>query len=250
LDEIVLARGDGTLVIYAQTLGVDIARYELGEFTDLLTVNGDQWKDGHKIIDTILCRLGYTWAADIERIYYGMVHTTAGVMSSRRGQAILIDRLLDETEAALAKRRAGPGGDEADIPALTLGVVKHALLRAPYAKTFTFDPDGLFAEPYDEYLAMLAGIRPDLASPAPSPPARGRDKSARLAMLDLAAFPTLVDKAAADRDPTRLSRFLRALTAELAAAEGTLDEPVVRAAGTVLRRGLGVLNIDTPSAYR
>lgn len=232
LGEVTMRRTDGSLVAYAQLLGISITRWRTCPFEVAVVVSGSQWKSGHQVIDAVLRLLGYDFPDRYRRIHYGMVRLPDGTMRSRTGNTVLVDDFLDDLERRLATRGATSAAD----------LAKYYLLRRRIDKDVVFDDNEL----WDEVRPELERIRRALAVAEAGGVGGGTHESgadARVATLLIDAFPQVVERALADLDPSVLVRHSRDLAAAVSGPwlpPGHLLWPAV---AVVLRRGLALLNV-------
>lgn len=211
----------------------------------------------------------------LRHVWFGLMRLPDGLLSTRMGNAIKLDRLLDEAEKRALElvQQASPDmpadQQQAVARAVGIGAVKYAdLSQNPQsAVTFTWEKalamDGNSA-PYLQYAhARIASVIDKHAERFPgtdyraapmvidSPPAR------RLAVR-LARYPDAVRDAASQEKPSLLADALYDLSQAYSSfyqnvpflkAEAGLRESRVRLCALtarVLRHGLGLLGIDTP----
>ncbi len=211
----------------------------------------------------------------LAHVWFGLMRLPEGTFSTREGNVIKLERLLDEAEErALALVRASsPDLPEAQQRAIAravgLGAVKYAdLSQHPQSLvTFTWDKalalDGNSA-PYLQYaFARIASVRDKYAERFDAAaldrhPIRFTDPSERRLALHLLRFPDAVLRAASAFRPSLLADYLYELAQAysrfyqnvpfLRAPEG-VRESRVRICGAVaraLRAGLDLLGIETP----
>jgi arginyl-tRNA synthetase len=208
-------------------------------------------------------------------VWFGLMRLPEGTFSTRQGNVIKLERLLDEAEArALAiVKESSPGLSDAQqreiARAVGIGAVKYAdLSQNPQSLvTFTWDKalalDGNSA-PYLQYAyARIASVRDKYADQFP-----GRDFcAAPIALIEpvekrlarrLVRFPDVVVRAAHAYKPNHLCEYLFDLAQVystfyqtvpfLKAAEGVRESRVrlCDLTARVLRQGLSLLGIETP----
>ncbi len=218
-------------------------------------------------------RLG--WRVNLVHVWFGLMRLPEGTFSTREGNVIKLERLLDEAETrALALvREASPDMPETqqrDVArAVGIGAIKYAdLSQNPQSLiTFTWDKalamDGNSA-PYLQYAcARISSVQDKYrerfpqGDPAQWPIILGEPVERRLA-LRLIRFPSVVLRAAALYRPSVLADYLYDLAQTYSSfyqnvpflkAEEGVRESRVRLCGLVvrtLRQGLNLLGIETP----
>ncbi|NNJ88510.1 MAG: arginine--tRNA ligase, partial [Eudoraea sp.] len=150
LDEKIVLRSDGTAVYMTQDIGTAIQRVR--DFPDIngmvYTVGNEQ--DYHfKVLFLILKKLGYSWAAHLYHLSYGMVDLPGGKMKSREGTVVDADDLITEmTQTAanisseLGKLDAYSEEEKAALySTVGLGALKYYILKVDPKKRILFDPE-------------------------------------------------------------------------------------------------------------
>ncbi|MDA0578161.1 MAG: arginine--tRNA ligase [Verrucomicrobia bacterium] len=290
-----LAReSEGAQVVFLEEEGlpVCIVRKRDGAFnyatTDLATVQSrvaefkpekivyvtDERQQLHfRQIIAICRRIGIT--TDLQHVWFGLMRLPEGTFSTRQGNVIRLESLLDEAESrALAIVQASspqmePAKQREIARAVGIGAVKYAdLSQNPQTQiVFTWDKalalDGN-SGPYLQYAyARIASVRDKYAErhPGQDPetfPLQITEPIERTLAVTLSRFPETIVRAAAASRPSIVADYLFDLSKTyssfyqnvpfLKAPEG-IRESRVRLCGLVarvLRAGLDLLGIETP----
>ncbi|WP_369047505.1 arginine--tRNA ligase [Tenacibaculum sp. UWU-22] len=149
LDEKLVLRSDGTAVYITQDIGTAVQRTK--DFPDvngmIYTVGNEQ--DYHfKVLFLILKKLGYSWAANLYHLSYGMVDLPSGKMKSREGTVVDADDLIDEmtdTAKLISEELGKLEGYSAEekeklYKTIGLGALKYFILKVDPKKRILFDP--------------------------------------------------------------------------------------------------------------
>ena len=215
------------------------------------------------------------WQANLVHVWFGLMRLPEGTFSTREGNVIKLERLLDEAEQrALALVQASspdmPEAQQREVArAVGIGAIKYAdLSQNPQSLvTFTWDKalamDGNSA-PYLQYAcARIASVLDKYRERFPDGdcarwPVQLQEPVERRLGVRLLAFPSVVARAARLYRPSLLADYLYELAQTyssfyqnvpfLKADEG-VRESRVRLCGLVartLREGLGLLGIETP----
>jgi len=279
-----ILRSDGGTLYTTRDIAAAVDRYETFKFDKCLYVTGNeqslhfaQWM---KVVEL----MGYPWAGGLEHIPYGMYLFESGKMSTRRGDVIKIEDLLNET---VAKTLAIIDEKNPDLPnkefvaeQVGIGALKFNKLYNSRIKDTVFDWDRMLSfdgetGPYVQYtharacsvlkkslstdssmdfgalgLALISGPTFDASLLADDEPFE--------VMRIIHDFPAKIKDAATKYEPFIIARQLIALAQAYNAfyhkhqilAE---DEPVRRArlaltaaVRQVLKTGLGLLGISAP----
>ncbi len=213
--------------------------------------------------------------ARLIHVWFGLMRLPEGAFSTRQGNVIKLERLLDEAEArALAIVRETspemPPEQQREVArAVGIGAVKYADLSQNPQSLVTFTWDKALAlegnsAPYLQYAcARIASVRDKYAAlfPGRRPedwPLRFAEPVERRLALQLLRFPDAVRRAAQQCRPNVLADYLYETaqiysrfyqTAPFLKAEEGLRESRIRLCGIVrraLRQGLDLLGIETP----
>ena len=211
----------------------------------------------------------------LSHVWFGLMRLPEGTFSTRQGNVIKLEALLDEAESrALAViQTSRPEMPEADAKKLAkqigIGAVKYADLSQDPKTLITFSWDKALAldgnsGPYLQYAyARVKSVRAKYAEQFPGAdpdafPLLLDDKLERALALKLAAFPGVVQRAALTFRPCVLADYLYELSQTYSSfyqqlpflkAEPGIRESRVKLCGmtaSVLSRGLGLLGIETP----
>lgn len=286
------SEGATIIDLESEGLQVCIVRKKDGAFnyttTDLATVAGrveefnpdtiiyftDERQQLHfRQIFAVCRKLGVT--TKLQHVWFGLMRLPEGVFSTRQGNVIKLEKLLDEAEArALAVVKASsPEMDEVrqrDVArAVGLGAVKYAdlssnpqtLVTFTWEKAMALDGD---SGPYlqytharissvaDKHAERFPGLDPDRA------PLQVTEPAERTLALELLRFPDTLVRAAENYRPSVLTEYLNDLAQAyngfyqnvpfLKAPEGIRESRVrlCKTVARVLRQGLDLLGIEAP----
>lgn len=149
LDEKLVLRSDGTSVYMTQDLGTAVERFKNNPSLEELTYVVGNEQDYHfKVLFLILKKLGYSWAAALHHLSYGMVDLPEGKMKSREGTVVDADELMDdvyntakEISEELGKLDGLSDEEKADLyETIAMGALKYYILKVDPKKRILFDP--------------------------------------------------------------------------------------------------------------
>ncbi len=270
----IVRKRDGAYNYATTDIATVLAREEEFHPDAVIYVTDERQQLHFRQIFAIARRLGVT--TRLEHVWFGLMRLPEGTFSTRQGNVIKLERLLDEAEErALALVRENspdmpPERQREVARAVGIGAVKYAdLSQHPQSLvTFTWDKalamDGNSA-PYLQYAcARMCSVldkyaeRHDAAALDAAPVVFTDPIERRLAVLLVRFSETVLDAAAAGR-PNLLadhlfelaqtySRFYQTLPF-LRAPEGVRESrlKIGMAVARALRTGLGLLGIETPS---
>ncbi|MBT8237896.1 MAG: arginine--tRNA ligase [Croceitalea sp.] len=150
LDEKIVLRSDGTAVYMTQDIGTAIQRV-----TDHPDINGMVYTVGNeqdyhfKVLFLILKKLGYSWAAKLYHLSYGMVDLPSGKMKSREGTVVDADDLIanmaqtaEEISEELGKLDGYSEEEKKELYRIIgLGALKYFILKVDPKKRILFNPE-------------------------------------------------------------------------------------------------------------
>jgi arginyl-tRNA synthetase len=279
-----ILRSDGGTLYPTRDIAAAIDRYENFKFDKCLYVTGneqslhfDQWM---KVVEL----MGFPWAVGLEHVPYGMYLFEGGKMSTRRGEVVKIEDLLDE---AAAKTLEIINEKNPDLPnkeyvaeQVGIGALKFNKLYNSRIKDTVFDWDRMLnfegeTGPYVQYTharacsvlkkSLSADSRMDfgalglalISGPTFDASLLAQDEPFEVLRI-IHDFPAKIKDAAAKREPFIVARHLVALAQAYNAFYHKHqilddDEPTRRArlaltaaVRQVLKTGLGLLGISAP----
>ena len=149
LDEKLVLRSDGTAVYMTQDIGTAIQRVkDHSDINGMLYTVGNEQDYHFKVLFLILKKLGFSWAAQLYHLSYGMVDLPSGKMKSREGTVVDADELIVEmTDTAknisqeLGKLEGYSEEEKSDLYRIIgLGALKYFILKVDPKKRILFDP--------------------------------------------------------------------------------------------------------------
>lgn len=278
-DKVVL-RSDGTSVYITQDLGTAIKRHrELG-FDRMIYVVADEQNYHFQVLFGAVEALEPELKGRFEHLAYGLVFLPQGRMKTREGTVVDADDLMDEMHRVADERiREKIGREHYDgispeerhkrAEAIGMASLKYLLLDVVPRTTIDFDPDETvnFQGRTGAYLLYNYARTRSLLRKAGDLPAfeesmldsLGTDLEMAV-VRQLRLWPEAVERAARDRDPSKVSEYLFDLSKTFATMftdrEGhsilKCEDETLRAArlhltdavGTVIRTGADLLGIN------
>ena len=222
----VLLRKDGTSVYITQDLGTAIKRHDDWQYNQMVYVVASEQIYHFKVLFYILRKLGYTWAEKLYHLSYGLVNLPSGRMKSREGTVVDADDLLDSLHADALKAINERGRDEevgdADDVAekVALSALHYYLLQVTPIKDMLFNPEESLSfngntGPYLQYMgARISSILRKTEGQGLTPDSS--EESLKLLthesewelIKELEKYPSVIEKAANDLDPSIVAVYL------------------------------------------
>jgi len=249
----------------------DIAamRYRIGRWSPsrILIVTDERQQLHFRQLFAVARRLGVP--ARLEHVWFGLMRLPEGTFSTRDGNVISLESLLDEAEKRAADVARSLNADlaEAELAEVArvvgLGSVKYNDLSKDRQTLITFTWDKALSlqgntAPYLQYAyARIRSIQRKVAELGAAPgPLVALEPTERALVMTLLRYPLAVEEVAMSSRPHALCDYLFSLAGAFSSFYNELPvkdaEPAVRAArltlcdrvATVLRRGLDLLGIE------
>jgi arginyl-tRNA synthetase len=222
LDEKLVLRKDGTSVYITQDLGLAQQKYEEFKYDQSIYVIADEQNYHMKVLKLILKKLGKPYADGIYHLSYGMVELPTGRMKSREGTVVDADDMVEEM-VNVARNKTEELGKVKDFSeselkelydTIALGAIKFFLLRVDPKKKMIFNPEESidfhgFTGPFVQYThARIKSIlRKQKAADGPLTTSHSLLKLEKDLIVSLEQYPTIIDQAAAEHNPSLLAIY-------------------------------------------
>lgn len=256
---------EGLPTYEAKELGLARIKYDTFPYDVSVVITGNEVNDYFKVLLDAMSKVFPDLAAKTEHYSHGMLRLPTGKMSSRTGDVITAESLIEETKTkALVKVADSTFSDtERDEVAerVAIGAIKYSILRQAAGKDIIFDfEQSLSFEgdsgPYLQYtyartkslLAKAGGEKVDITS-------MEGDEVISLHKYIL-RFPEAVLRAEMSREPHHIATYLIEVAREFNAfyansqVIGSSDEgyklALVQMTSRILLRGLNLLGITAP----
>ena len=245
----------------AKELGLAKIKHDAYPYDVSVVITGNEVRDYFRVVHKAMEFVFPELAAKTVHIPHGMLRLPSGKMSSRTGDVITAEWLIEEVKKRiLPKMHAADGIDEEAVAGqVAIGAIKYSMLKNAPGNDIVFDFDGSLSfegssGPYLEYTyararsviakARESGVAPSLAD---APAEKGRLK--RLVYQ----FPEVVSHAREENAPQYVTTYLTELAQAFNgfyAEEHIADSPYrlaqTEAVATVLKNGLWLLGIPAP----
>ena len=274
LDHKLLLRSDGTSVYMTQDLGTAVQRFAENDIQKLIYTVGNEQDYHFQVLFLILKKLGYSWAEHLFHLSYGMVELPAGKMKSREGTVVDADDLMQEMYLT-AKEKAQELGKlellsdaekEKSYETVGLGALKYFILKVDPRKKMLFNPaesidfngnTGPFIQyTYARIQSLLA--KAEISESNTIPEEYHLNASEKELIMQLSNYHEVVEKAAATLSPAHVANYVYELVKTYNSfyqnnpilnqddiSARTMRLNLSRATGTVIRKSLSLLGIDT-----
>lgn len=268
IPDTILQKKDGTSLYITQDLALTKLKKDTYEADRLIWVVGPDQSLAMRQVFAVCEQLGIGTRDEFIHVAYGYMSIKgAGKMSSRTGNVLYIDEVIDATKeaalAVLAERELAEKEQLAEMVAL--GAIKYAILRSGRLRDVAFDQEMATqlegdTGPYLQYAATRArSILKRAAGAGVVPRADLAPEGVNAVERLLWRFPEVVDRAQRELEPHHVAQFLLTLAGAFNswyAAEQivALEDPtshykvaLTEAFLITMENGLGLLGIDAPA---
>lgn len=265
-----LQKSDGATLYATRDLAALFYRHDRFQPEQIIYVVAMDQSLHFQQLKLVLKRMGYGWADSLVHIPFGLVRLPEGKMSTRRGQMVLFEDLLQEAQqridAIIAEKnpdllQRGQVAEQVAMGAIIFNNLKNSRIKDiifDWNEMLNFDGE---TGPYLQYThARCASVLRKAGKELTLPADLGgvSDESSQAVLRLLSQFPEVVAKAARSYEPSTVSRFVldlaqafnrfyhncRILGEEIAVEQSRLA--LVAAVATVLKRGLQLLGLQAP----
>ncbi|MGR3742009.1 arginine--tRNA ligase [Companilactobacillus sp. DQM5] len=124
LSPALIKKSDGATLYITRDLAAAIYRKKTYDFAKSLYVVGQEQTEHFKKLKTVLNLMGYDWSDDIEHIQFGLITTGGKKLSTRKGNVILLDEVLNDAESLALKQieEKNPKLENKELVAKQVGV--------------------------------------------------------------------------------------------------------------------------------
>jgi arginyl-tRNA synthetase len=225
LDHKVVLRGDGTSLYITQDIGMAPVRYAELKMDKMVFVVADEQNYHFQVLFEILKRLGEPYADGMYHLSYGMVELPSGKMKSREGTVVDADDLMAEVietsrqkseEVGVAKELP-QAEKEVAIKQIGMAALKFHLLKVHPKKKMVFDPEESVdfqgqTGPYIQYnyVRALGAVNKGKGENIDLEFAKAYlslEPSEKELITQLFDFPTVIQEAAAEYDPSAIAAY-------------------------------------------
>jgi arginyl-tRNA synthetase len=268
-----LRKSDGTTLYATRDLAALFHRWEEFAFERALYVVGSEQRLHFRQLKAVLRRMGLDWEERVEHVPFGLLRLPEGKLSTRRGQVIFLEEVLDQVVAEarriIDEKNPELAGAAGVAEVVGIGALIFDDLRRERVKDVVFDLQEILSfegetGPYVQYThARLASILrkaegQEHAAARAAEPDLDRLADAAGVLTTLGRFPDVVRQAAAEAEPSVLSNWLLALAREVnswyvehrvlgvEAPLGAARLELVAGCKSVLANGLHLLGIGAP----
>ncbi len=245
----VFINSDGLPTYEAKELGLAKMKYEKYPYTQSIVITGNEVNDYFKVLLQAMKLVFADLAANTRHLSHGMLRLPTGKMSSRTGDVITAESLIEEVK-----------GRVKDDGQVAVGAIKYMILRSNIGGDIIFDVEKSVSTEGDsgvylQYAYARAGTLLEKAGKKGE--ADGESGEVRQIEKMLYRFPEIVERAREEYAPHFITTYLTELASSFnnfyATEQVIGDSPeanyrlaIVEAFKIVMKNGLHVLGIPAP----
>jgi arginyl-tRNA synthetase len=230
-----------------------------------IVITANEQQEYFKVVLAALKKVNAQAAEKIRHITHGMMRFADGKMSSRAGNIVTGESLVDDMRSTVAERMSNritdPQARAAVRDAVAVGAVKYSILRQGIGKDIIFDPkQALSLEgdsgPYVQYACVRAGAVVRKAEGIGATAVPEEWATGEISDVDrlVFQFPGIVERAARDCTPHHIVTYLTALASAFnsyyaatpiigSGAQTSRRLATAQAANIVLRNGMHMIGM-------
>ncbi len=145
LPEKVVLRSDGTAIYSTQDIGAAISRKQDHDFDQMLYFVASEQKLYFQQLFACLDKIGHDWSKNCKHISFGMINLADGKMSTREGQIVYLEEVLnksvDMAKQIIEKKNPDLNDKEKVAQIVGVGAIKYMVLGVDYVKNIDFSWD-------------------------------------------------------------------------------------------------------------
>jgi len=262
----VFINSEGLPTYEAKEMGLSKIKYDNFPYDLSIIVTGNEINDYFKVLLKVISLIFPELSLKTKHLGHGMLRLPTGKMSSRTGDVIVAEYIIDQSKEAILVKMKESEHDVPDInktsDEIAVGAIKYSILRQDIGKDVIFDFDKSLSftgnsGPYLQYtFARTQSILTKAEKEGIKPTVSVFDEITTVEKL-LYRFPEIVERACQEYAPHHIATYLY----ELASAFSSyyVDHQVVSrednspyrvaltsAVGQVLKNGLNLLGIKAP----
>ncbi|MGG1688014.1 arginine--tRNA ligase [Pseudalkalibacillus sp. NRS-1564] len=262
-----IKKKDGATLYATRDLAAAIYRYETYGFSKALYVVGNEQSLHFKQLFEVLKKMGFDWADQMHHINFGMMLKDGKKMSTRKGKVVLLEEVLTEAielaKVNIETKNPSLENKNAIAEQIGVGAILFHDLKNDRRNDIEFSLEDMLrvegeTGPYVQYThARACSIlrKGDFHS---NDHIKGlEDEEAWSVVTKLLSFPNVIERAAAEYDPSQIAKFVLDLSRSFNKYYGQiriLDDPsckqarlqLVSAVSIVLQEGLRLLGLHAP----
>ncbi len=260
----VFINSEGITTYEAKDIGLAYTKSDVQKCDEYITITAVEQKEYFKVVFKALELLEQSFAGKFKSVTHGMMRFADGKMSSRKGNVITGESLLDDTEkTTLAKMKEGGIENKKEVAEqVAVSAIKYTTLKQKTGKDIVYDPEQALSFEGDSgpYLQYTYARAKSILRKASHLDHLGLSEIQNLKAGEvekkLLEFPEVVLRAQEEYAPHHISGYLTELAREfnsyyaqnkiIGSEQEEYHLALTQAVGQILKNGLNLLGIKAP----
>lgn len=257
----VFINSEGLPTYEAKELGLANIKYKKFTYDHSVIITANEINEYFKVLLAAMGQVFPDLAKKTKHIGHGMLRLPEGKMSSRTGNVVTAESLIEKVKEMVRQKAVDKSLDDATIEIIAVGALKYSILKQSigsdiifdFEKSVSFEGD---SGPYLQYsyvraISVLAKARGEGVKPSL------KKVPVEINQLEkmMTHFPEIVEKAGAEYEPHVITLYLTELAREfnnyyahnkIVEKGGEYKVAVTQAFAHVMKNGLWLLGIQAP----
>ncbi|WP_225046991.1 arginine--tRNA ligase [Lacticaseibacillus kribbianus] len=267
LNPALIKKSDGATLYMTRDLAAAFYRHQQYDFVQSLYVVGGEQREHFDQLKAVIKEMGYDWADDIHHIPFGLITSGGKKLSTRKGNIILLERVLNDAIALAKKQIAEKHPDLANADEVAhqvgVGAVVFHDLKNERLDSFDFNLEEVVrfegeTGPYVQYTNARANSILSKTAVQPAAEVALTDASAWDVLKLLGDYPNVVARAAKAYEPSIIAKYAlrlaKAFNKYYVNTKVLVDDAelparlaMVKATSSVLTAALALLGVAAPA---
>ncbi|WP_179395148.1 arginine--tRNA ligase [Lacticaseibacillus absianus] len=267
LNPALIKKSDGATLYMTRDLAAAFYRHAEYDFVQSLYVVGNEQREHFDQLKAVIKEMGDDWADEIHHIPFGLITSGGKKLSTRKGNIILLEQVLNDAIALAQAQIAEKHPDLADAATVAhqvgVGAVIFHDLKNERLDSFDFNLEEVVrfegeTGPYVQYTNARANSILNKTTVAPAPEVALTDPTAWDVLKLLADYPNVIARAAQAYEPSVIAKYAlrlaKAFNKYYAATKVLVDDAelparlaMVQATTQVLTSALALLGVGAPA---
>ncbi|WP_125702868.1 arginine--tRNA ligase [Lacticaseibacillus daqingensis] len=267
LNPALIKKSDGATLYMTRDLAAAFYRHNAYDFVQSLYVVGNEQREHFDQLKAVIKEMGYDWADDIHHIPFGLITSGGKKLSTRKGNIILLERVLNDAITLAKEQIAAKHPDLANADQVAhdvgVGAVVFHDLKNERLDSFDFNLEEVVrfegeTGPYVQYTNARANSILSKTTTQPAAEVALTDPSAWDVLKTLGDYPAIVARAAKAYEPSIVAKYAlrlaKAFNKYYANTKVLVDDAelparlaMVQATTDVLTSALALLGVGAPT---
>lgn len=267
LNPALIKKSDGATLYMTRDLAAAFYRHNEYNFVQSLYVVGNEQREHFDQLKAVIKEMGYDWADDIHHIPFGLITSGGKKLSTRKGNIILLEKVLNDAIELAKKQIAEKHPDLANADQVAhqvgVGAVIFHDLKNERLDSFDFNLEEVVrfegeTGPYVQYTNARANSLLRKTDTQPAADVALTDPAAWDVLKALGDYPNVIARAAMAYEPSVIAKYAlklaKAFNKYYANSKVLVDDAelparlaMVKAVSTILTSALALLGVEAPA---